>query len=60
MRHRNISACSESNPVQSSRSKSTSCPRKERLRLRIFPGIMLDPHNQPKKILLIADEAVGP
>ena len=26
--HRNKTACSESNPVQSSRSKSTTCPRK--------------------------------
>ena len=29
--HRNKTACSESNPVQSSRSKSTTCPRKGRL-----------------------------
>ena len=29
--HRNKSVCSESNPVQSSRSQSTSCPRKGRL-----------------------------
>ena len=28
LRHRNKSACSKSNPVQSSRSKSTTCPRK--------------------------------